>query len=255
MEPTMEIQEQDSTGGKPFTMTKKTLISILVIAILLWIGAVVLWMQVELDKWLLLSHNGLRTNDLVVWVAKGVSGYGMPLIVLVYLFFMVFTFKKEELHDSYRVFLPVIFLFGVAAVGGSLLKEIFDRPRPFIEYADALISFSTANTPAFPSGHAAKSAALALPFLILVAARDAWYTVVKVLLGFIALAVGYSRVVLGAHYVSDVLAGIGLSLFCLPFVNMLTNKILAKMNESKLETATKIWALVLVGLLVFLVVN
>ena len=38
-------------------------------------------MQVELDKWLLISHNWLRTNELVVSAAQIASKYGMPIIV------------------------------------------------------------------------------------------------------------------------------------------------------------------------------
>ena len=49
--------------------------------------------------------------------------------------------------------------------------------------------------------------ALALPFLLLITAKDNWHRGVKILLAIIAFGVCYSRVLLGAHYVSDVLAG------------------------------------------------
>jgi undecaprenyl-diphosphatase len=145
-------------------------------------------------------------------------------------------------------------LFGIAGIGGDLLKEILGRSRPFVEYAGEINALSSAATPAFPSGHATKSVALALPFLILVAPKDNWRKGVKILLAVLALGVCYSRVVLGAHYVSDVLAGMGMALICLPVVTVLSNKILSRMTEERLQFAIKIWAAVLLGLMLFLVV-
>jgi membrane-associated phospholipid phosphatase len=97
--------------------------------------------------------------------------------------------------------------------------------------------------------------ALALPFLLLIAAKDNWQKGVKILLAIIALGVCYSRVLLGAHYVSDVLAGIGMALICFPLVTLLNNKILSVMTKERLNFVIKVWAVVLLGLMIFLVVN
>jgi undecaprenyl-diphosphatase len=135
------------------------------------------------------------------------------------------------------------------------LKEIINRPRPFVAYAGEINALSKADTPAFPSGHATKSVALALPFLLLVAARDKWHKGVKILLAAIALSVCYSRVLLGAHYVSDVLAGIGMALICFPLVILWTNKILVRIMKKKaLDSAIKVWAVILLGLMAILAV-
>ena len=146
-------------------------------------------------------------------------------------------------------------MFSIAAIGSDLLKVIIARPRPFVTYAGEMMAFSDADTYALPSGHASKSTALALPFLILVVARDRWQTGVKVLLGILALGVCYSRVVLGAHYVSDVLAGMGWAMACYPVATLLANQILGKMSQERLNTAIKIWALVLLVLMVYLAVK
>jgi membrane-associated phospholipid phosphatase len=144
-------------------------------------------------------------------------------------------------------------MFGLAGIGGDFLKEIINRPRPFVEYAGELTAFSTAKTPAFPSGHATKSVALALPFLLVVAARDNWQKGVKILLAFIAFSVCCSRVLLGAHYVSDVLAGMGMALICFPLETLLGNKILGNMKMKTLNNAIKIWGVTLLVLLVYLI--
>jgi len=179
----------------------------------------------------------------------------MPIIVLVYLIYLLFAFKYEKLRDAYRIYLLVFLMFGLAGIGGDILKAIFNRPRPFVEYAGEITAFSNAATPAFPSGHATKSMALALPFLFLLAAKDNWCKVVKILLAITALGVCYSRVVLGAHYVSDVLAGVGMALICLPLVTLLNNKILSMMTEKRLNFAIRVWAVILLALMIYLVVQ
>jgi membrane-associated phospholipid phosphatase len=254
MEESKGTSERDMLGVKPLTLSRQTTSTIVVIAIVLWSSAFLLWMQVDLDKWLLISHNGLRTNELVVSVAQVASGYGMAIIVLVYLIYLLFAFKVEKLRDAYRIYLLVFLMFGFAGIGGDILKVIFNRPRPFVEYAGEINAFSNAKTAAFPSGHATKSVALALPFLLLIAAKDNWHKGVKILLAVIALGVCYSRVVLGAHYVSDVLAGVGMALICFPLVTRLNNKILGNMTKERLNFAIKVWAVVLLGLMIFLVV-
>jgi membrane-associated phospholipid phosphatase len=255
MEGSKRVMERDIPGVKPLALSKHIIEIIVVIAVVLWSIAFFLWRQGELDKWLLISQNGLRTNELVVSVAKVATKYGMSLIVLVYLLCLLFAFRYEKLRDTYRIYLSVFFMFGFAGIGGDILKEIFNRPRPFIEYAGEINALSNAPTPAFPSGHATKSIALALPFLLLIRAKDCWQKGVKILLAVIACGVCYSRVLLGAHYVSDVLAGAGIALICFPLVTALNNKILSNMTEERLNFAVKVWAVILLGLMIYLVVQ
>ena len=246
--------ERDIRSVKLLVLSRRTIVIIVVTAIVLWSIAFFLWGQVKLDKWLLLSQNRMRTNELLVSVAQVATRYGMALIVLVYLLYLLFAFKYEKLRDAYRIYLIVLLMFGFAVIGGDILKEVFNRPRPFVEYAGQINALSNAKTPAFPSGHATKSVALALPFLLLITAKDNWHRGVKILLAIIAFGVCYSRVLLGAHYVSDVLAGVGMALICFPVVTLLSNKILSKMTEERLNFAVKVWAMVLLGLMIFLLV-
>jgi undecaprenyl-diphosphatase len=81
------------------------------------------------------------------------------------------------------------------------LKKIINRDRPYITYP-IILPYYIENDPAFPSGHttAAFSTATSLSLTF-----KKWYVVVPAYTW--AGAVAYSRLHLGVHYPSDVLAG------------------------------------------------
>lgn len=93
----------------------------------------------------------------------------------------------------------------LAAIGITVLKALFGRARPtVIEPAEVVAGLS------FPSGHSVIAAVLypTLGMLIASNLRDRSLKVfVFVVAALLALLVGFSRVYLGVHYPSDVLAG------------------------------------------------
>jgi membrane-associated phospholipid phosphatase len=96
----------------------------------------------------------------------------------------------------------------VTLVGAQLLtlflKAIFERPRP--SFDDPI---ATAGWFSFPSGHALSSIALygALVFVFTDRLRSPRAHLAALGAGVLIAAIGFSRLYLGVHYLTDVLAG------------------------------------------------
>lgn len=111
------------------------------------------------------------------------------------------------------------YVIGSVAGGASIsaiLKESFGRARP--ELVEAL---DVTHTASFPSGHAMVGTVVYLTLaalLVRYARTHAERIYVVCVAGFIAVIVGLSRVYLGVHWPSDVLAGWALGLSWAAFV-------------------------------------
>jgi undecaprenyl-diphosphatase len=104
---------------------------------------------------------------------------------------------------------PAALLVLAATLGGvvlsSVLKGVYARPRP-----DLVPHLSHVSTSSFPSGHAMLSAVVYLTLGALLARLvDGWWAKLYFVAVAVVLAglVGASRVYLGVHYPTDVVAG------------------------------------------------
>jgi lipid A 4'-phosphatase len=110
------------------------------------------------------------------------------------------------MQNAYRA----LFLFLAVAVSGlvtDLIKIVVGRARPKLLFADGFLGFTWGATQSdywsFPSGHATTVAALAVGLTLLWPRGAALYAA-------LALLVAASRIIIGVHYVSDVLMGLAI---------------------------------------------
>jgi membrane-associated phospholipid phosphatase len=131
-------------------------------------------------------------------------------------------------HDSTLKNKGVYVAASIAIAAGITtgLKYAVNRTRPFVTYPD-IEKEMAAGSPSFPSGHTSDAFATATSVSL---AFPKWYVVAPSFLW--ACSVGYSRMDLGVHYPSDVLAGAiigaGTSYLCYK-----ANKWLYKRNRKK----------------------
>jgi membrane-associated phospholipid phosphatase len=107
---------------------------------------------------------------------------------------------------------------GGALVSGALgyvlnqvIHALYDRPRPYEAHAGVWHPYASGTDASFPSDHA--SAAFGIAWAVLLVDR-----VVGAVFLAVAVVVGVSRVVVGAHYPGDALAGAGVGLIAALFV-------------------------------------
>ena len=109
------------------------------------------------------------------------------------------------LRRHWRGAIALALVFPVTQGLVQLIKVIVERPRP-----EANAAFADAQGFSFPSAHSATSVAVyaTIAFILIRASRHGHSRIaVASLAAALVLAVGFSRVLLGAHYPTDVLAG------------------------------------------------
>jgi membrane-associated phospholipid phosphatase len=127
----------------------------------------------------------------------GGTEYGLVLLAIV----LIIETRRAR-NRSVISFLLLTIVGQNLIVNGS--KFLIDRARPDI---NRLTGFSSSS---FPSGHAAQAAAMFAAFALLLGRRRsrAVRAVLAGLAVWIAVSVAASRVLLGAHWFTDVLAGL-----------------------------------------------
>ena len=103
--------------------------------------------------------------------------------------------------------LCLITLLFTTLLGEGILKHIIRRPRPFVTHGPVQMAVPAPTSFSFPSGHTASSIACAR----ILAMVNPWVACTVYLY---ACLMGFSRVYLKVHYVTDVIAGGFIGLIC-----------------------------------------
>jgi membrane-associated phospholipid phosphatase len=147
-------------------------------------------------QWILSFRSEKLTTFLPFITHIGGNGYVVVITLLVLYFLFI--------HRSWKFILQTVTVLLLATLSNIALKQVINRARPSLEHLVEVYTLS------YPSGHA-MSAMGFYGFLIFLVARFqvavAWKVVLISLLVFLILAIGVSRIYLGVHYPSDVLAG------------------------------------------------
>jgi hypothetical protein len=132
-------------------------------------------------------------------VMQGISDYTQEISFLV-----PATVAVVGLIDNNKMTLKKSLYLAESAAAATFvaygMKYSFKRSRPYMKLPE--LSSSSTNSPSFPSGHTAVAFSTATSLFL---AYKKWYVAVPAFT--YAASVGYSRMYLGMHYPSDVLAG------------------------------------------------
>jgi undecaprenyl-diphosphatase len=125
------------------------------------------------------------------------------IIIATVLIFIILLFKKKKI--GFILTLNVILCSGL----NTLIKHIFLRPRP------VGLKLIKQGGYSFPSGHSMMAVAF-FGILIYLVCKSKWKKWIKILLSslltVLILLIGISRIYLGVHFASDVLAGFAIAL-------------------------------------------
>ena len=172
-----------------------------------WISQEVLAQQTQLlDDATLASLRRISSPTLDL-VAQGASLLGSEVvIVLGVVLLLVFGCQRR-----WGVAAGLVLTTGGAQLLNDVLKELFHRTRP----AWVAAGWISSQQFSFPSGHAMVAAAFYffLAYISWRVVRGVWRPILVVCLVGLVLAIGLARLYLGAHFLSDVIAG-----YCAGFV-------------------------------------
>lgn len=150
---------------------------------------------VSIDTYVLLAINHLPHSVLFDDSAKILSGIGqwggVWLVVSILLFY------REEIRD-HLFFFPFIAVGALSGISELILKWIVARPRPTADMGVHILALP--GNFSFPSTHAT----LAFSFAYICATVDAR---IRLTVYTLAILISLSRIYLGVHYPSDILAG------------------------------------------------
>ena len=183
---------------KKYLKKKRFYIFILCLIIFLILSILVLKngvLNIDNNSYLFIKNNLI--NESLTKVVKLFTNLGGALVLIMISLLMLLFVKDKKTVLIIIINLIIAFLFN------DLLKHIFVRSRP-----DSINWLVTESGYSFPSGHAMVSMAYyGYLIYLLYLSKNKYKWLLITLSSIIILLIGISRIYLGVHYLSDVLAG------------------------------------------------
>jgi undecaprenyl-diphosphatase len=129
----------------------------------------------------------------------------------------------------FTVGMPSAITVIISRIVNVILKNVINRERPEFKVIFA-------DESSFPSGHSQNNMALYIALLIcllLIVSSVKWRVVLTVSLIALPVIIGITRIYLGVHYISDVIAGWSMGAFVAITVNYFYFKIYYRIKDKK----------------------
>lgn len=161
-------------------------------------------------------------SDFITPIAKVITNFGGAICLIPLSILLLFVIKNKKIG------LSIVTNLGIVAGLNFLLKNILQRPRPTEFRIIDQAGYS------FPSGHSMVSMAF-YGYLIYLIYRYVKNRYVKwsliTILSILIVTIGVSRIYLGVHYTSDVIAGFLVSISYLIIYTSIINKFIIEKNS------------------------
>jgi undecaprenyl-diphosphatase len=170
------------------------------------------WIDNEVYEFIYASESFITTSILLGATKIGEVWAMLSLSLMLIAYLMLKRCKIEALF--------FVLVMGLSSILNPVLKNIFDRERPTLLRLIDITGFS------FPSGHAMGSTAFfgSVMFIINRKMSGADKGIIIGLCALMILMVSISRVYLGVHYPTDIVAGIIGGVFCIVLSTLILRK-------------------------------
>ncbi|MDB5021715.1 MAG: hypothetical protein JWQ28_2842 [Pedobacter sp.] len=182
------------------------------------------WIDIDVSTEVQEHQNNFLDQSMTFVSWFGYTKISVSMVVLTAALFYVFKYKREALYTLFTL---------ISGLISSVIKIIVNRPRP----TDDLVRIiDKAKQQSFPSGHVLFYTMFFGFILFLMLQLKSVNRFVRILAGgfsfLMIFLVPFSRMYLGAHWFTDVTAGIFLGIICLYFLCLLYLKKKTQLAES-----------------------